>query len=220
MGCDRNVGCRSILRFLENFAKTNRPSTLTVEGRCNTFPLPIRGRPRIGEGETSVSPDRRDFGPFANHPARGPLSWFEWREPREGKDFGFTLPRGFSRMRPVEKALAKTNEPVAKINHGFSLSYREGLSTFPVTPMGFAPEAPVRRGQDRRESAPIIAGSVTRSRRETGSSGTGRRDERGSFGIVGRRKDQRESSDSRGRSSDLPQADLRVCRTSIFGSRV
>jgi hypothetical protein len=159
-------GCHSI-SLPAKFAKTNRPPTLTVNGGWNTFPVPIRGRPRFGEREASVSPDRRDLGPFANHPARGPLSWIEWREPREGKRLRFYAPSGFLTFWAGGQALAKTNEPVAKINHGSNLSYREGRSTFPFTPMGFAPEAPVRRGQDRRESAPIIAGSVTRSIRET-----------------------------------------------------
>jgi hypothetical protein len=123
-------GCHSISVRVK-FAKTNRRSTLTVDGGRNTFPLPIRGRPRAGEGEASVSPDRKDLGPFADHPTRGPLSWLEWREPREGKRLRFYAPSGFLTFRiRFGKALAKTNEPVAKINHGSNLSCRGMRSTF------------------------------------------------------------------------------------------
>lgn len=91
-------GCHSISVRVK-FAKTNRLSTLTVDGGRNTFPLPIRGRPRAGEGEASVSPDRKDLGPFADHPTRGPLSWLEWGEPREGKRLRFYAPSGFLTFR-------------------------------------------------------------------------------------------------------------------------
>lgn len=121
--------------------------------------------------------------------------------PERARDFGLCS-LGVSHILVAICWLAKTKVAIAKINHGFGLSCRSTLSTFPFTPKGLAPEAPVRRGQDRRESVPIIAGAVTRAEGKPDVSGTGRRSKGDPSGSSGGQR---------------PNVSLRTCRR-IFGS--
>ena len=148
-GCDTKRACLVPTKAVDPFAKTKPPPPLTLQLSSNTFALPVGGDldPMKGKLWFSRIEEAPVSSPTTRPGARFPGA--SGREPREGRRLRSYAPSGFLTFRVCFQPLAKINEAIAKINHGFGLSCGRTRSTFRLTPKGLAPEAPVRRGQER-----------------------------------------------------------------------